>query len=266
MRVTNRNFVPPNVTTRNSLPPRGDPWTATLNPVELGLRIQVLLKQRGLYQNAIADELGVKHGTMSRMLQGEQNLPYYVVSHYARRLGMSVCELAGEPPHTVSTRMKEAIQVLVEDSGMEPPPLRWLEIVPGETETRRMDVAPLVVQPGQVHESSVPLVHEVDVPAIYEHTQFVLQVNRRWWIHAGIFEGDLLLMRGVEQLKKEHGEAVVFRNNGVEDIRRVERFSVSGIHLHDFAGQVEPVLFEPESIEIIGVIIGRLGGPPRASR
>ncbi|HEX8151495.1 MAG TPA: helix-turn-helix domain-containing protein [Thermoanaerobaculia bacterium] len=234
--------------------------------MELGLRMQVLIKQQNLSQKELAHSMGLKQSKLSRMLGGRQDLPYFVVKHIAEKLRMPVCELAGEPPHAFSRRAKEAIRTLVEEARIEEPPLRWLEIRGEEGETRRIDVTPLVRRPGEIRDSPIPLVLEVDVPAIYAHAHFVLQVNRDWWTAAGIFEGDLLLMRGVENVRNEHKHAIVFRRNGVEDIRWVERFSVDGVRLHDFAGVQEPVLFDPKDIEIIGVIIGRLGGPPRASR
>ena len=238
-----------------------------------GPRLRALIRRNKLEQKKLAKELGIDPSVFSRMLSGQQQLPIEVVQHVTRAAGITVGQFLDEEGYAIPGELVEALETATIKMRQlpiapAPPRLRRLEWRPAPDDGVRAPLTflglPLVEQ---VADAPDPSGRPVEVPnrMVREGANAVVEVAGPQWRSSGILPGDHLYVRLLRGLQEADGQVVLCEVDGKEDIAILERLTASKVRLtsgQEGHPQIQLDVPSPR-LKISGVVVGRLGNPPR---
>jgi transcriptional regulator with XRE-family HTH domain len=221
------------------------PRPLLLHVVEWRLRLRYAIDRSGMKHSAVALDAGITPETLSRILTAEHQRPSLeTIRRIAHAVHENVGWILGESGFSLSAdeakELRQCVRFL--DTTLLKSPLPHTVV---RAESNALRVA--------TRRGSIPASFaKAGARFVYQSTDDSLR-------DLGVLDGDLLYVKPVAELADAGGQLVVCDVTG-EPFAKMLEIKPDGIHLLSRNDRYAPLHVFENDLELIGVVIGRMGG------
>jgi transcriptional regulator with XRE-family HTH domain len=222
-------------------------------------RLKAAVRASGLKQEYLAEKVGIKPATLSRILNGKKKrLDLETMVALAHSVNTTVGHLLGEQGFEYSGAEAAEFRRVLDAAAR----LLGLDVAPvtPRDPLRIAKKTPAVAHPDREIYADARDLTDYEIPPDYyvRGARRVVEVIGDSMIEARIEEGDVLFVRPVRNIEEARGKIVVCRLDGMQCVKRLE---VSGNRIRLVSAnpsyKVRVVNEDAENFRVMGVIIGQ---------
>ncbi|HYH09843.1 MAG TPA: XRE family transcriptional regulator [Thermoanaerobaculia bacterium] len=227
---------------------------------EFARRLKAAIRASGLKQEFLAEKVGIKPSTLSRIINGKKKrLDLATMAALAHSVNTTVGYLLGEQGFEYSgaeaTEFRRVLTAAARLLGPEP------EAFARREPARIAKKTAGVVHPDREIYADARDVSDSEIPPDYyvRGARRVVEVVGDSMIDDGIEDGDILFVRPERGVEEAAGRIVVCRIDGMQCVKRLE---LSGNRIRLISAnpsyKVRVVSKDDENFRLIGVVIGQM--------